>query len=208
MNPRRDPHGRSPARASVALVSIAVLASLAGCSSGPHEIVGPARASSEYTATSEPSLTLAPPPVLDRWRSPRISVWTDGWRRVQARPGVSLEPGSIFNLEIPEQQAVTFHWSARAMTGQGEVIGSRWAVDLEDITDETPRSGPDDVTHWSAWSATETSATVGPFAAGPDPHYFFVEARDNLGFFSLVTVRLGVLPASAEGAEGLRPTRR
>jgi hypothetical protein len=139
---------------------------------------------------------MAAQPLIERWKSPRISVWTDGWRRVQAQGGVSLDPSRIYDLEIQEQQVLTLHWSARPMSAQGEIIGYRWAVDLEDLVDETPRSGPDDVHHWSVWSTTETSAAVGPFDAGT--HFFYLEARDNLGFISLVSLRLQVVPASGD----------
>lgn len=186
-----SPHPAWPSRASVvALVSLSILS---GCSSPSRELVGPA---SQNLAAAEPALALAPPPLIERWKSPRISVWTDGWRRNQVQGGVSLEPGSINDFEIPEQQAVTFHWSARPKSAQGEILGSRWAVDLADILDETPRSGPDDVSQWSTWSLEETSASVGPFASGN--HDLYVQARDNLGFVSMVTVRLRVVATSEE----------
>lgn len=204
MKPRHVPHGRLPAVASVVLVYLATLATLAGCSSRrPHEILGPSRSSVENVAGLAPSpVVLAQPPLIDRWKAPRIRVWTDGWRVFQREGGVSLEPSRIYDLEIPAQQPVTFHWSAQPRSGQGEILGYRWALDMVDILDETPRSGPDDVSHWSAWSIAETSATVGPFDAGPD-HLFFLMARDNIGFVSLVTLRLRVV-----GAAGLPITRR
>ena len=196
MNSHRASRGRSSA---VALVLLASLAPLAGCSSPAREILGPSAPAAENVVRSAPSEVLAPPLVIDRWKSPRITVWTDGWRRVQRQPGVSLDPSRVFDFDLPAQQPVTFHWSARPMSAQGEIVGYRWAVDMEDILDETPRSGPDDVAHWSEWSAVQTSATVGPFDAGPDSpatHFFFLEARDNLGFVSLFTVGLQVVPAS------------
>ena len=208
MSPHRAPQDRSSVVVSVALVSLATLTALAGCSKRPHEVLGPTGTSAEHVAASERSLVLAPPPPdIHRWEAPRISVWTDGWRRVQREGGVFLTPDRIYDLDIPEQQPVTFHWSAKPRTGRGEIIGYRWAVDMTDITDETPRSGPDDVNHWSAWSTEESSVTLGPFAADPSSvvsHYFFVEARDNVGFFSLFTIRLRVGAAS----EDLPLTRR
>lgn len=149
-------------------------------------------------ATDRPSPILAAPPLppIDGWEAPRIRVWTDdGWRHYQREGGVSLAPDRIYERDLAGGQAVTFHWSARPKTGRGEITGYRWALDMKDILDETPRSGPDDLSHWSAWSNEETSATVGPFGASPDSsasHFFFVEARDNLGFVSLVVVRLRI----------------
>jgi hypothetical protein len=206
MNPRRIPHGRASALAFVILVS---LVALSGCSSQPQQLVGPSQSSSELVATSDPSRVQAGLPPIDQWKYPRIRVWTDdGWRQYQKEGGVSLEPSRIYDLEVPELQTVTFHWATQP---GGHGLGTRWAVDMVDILDETSRSGPDDFAHWSTWSASEASATVGPFVTGPDSvafHFFYVEVRDNLGFISLLTVRLRVFPASAELPEGLLVKRR
>jgi hypothetical protein len=62
--------------------------------------------------------------------------------------------------------------------------------------------------HWSTWSTTETSATVGPFVTGPDTasvHFFHLEAGDNQGFLSLFTIRIRVLPS---GQAALQVRRR
>ena len=193
---------RRPLSAAAAfLASLATLSALAGCSSHPAEILGPA-------SSTEPSLVAAaaqepPLPPIEGWEAPRIRLWTDdGFRRAQKEGGVSLAPDQIWDLEVAAGDPVTFHWTARPKNGRAPIAGYRWALDLEDITDETPRSGPDDFAHWSQWSATETSATVGPFDAG-EQHLFYVETRDQLGFFSLVNVRIRVI----EG-EGLRPAER
>jgi hypothetical protein len=210
MNPHLAPCGRLSALASVILVSLVTLVALAGCSNQPQQLVGPAQSSARFVAASDPSNVLAESlQPIDRRNYPRIRVWTDdGWRRFQKEGGVSLEPSRIYDLEIPELQPVTFHWAAQP---QGQSLGTRWVVDISDILDETPRSGPDDFAHWSAWSASETSATVGPFDASPDSgvfHWFYVEARDNLGLLSLLTVRMRVLPASDAVAEDVPATRR
>ena len=156
-----------------------------------------------------PAAVDAPPPLIERWESPRITIRADGWRFAQKEGGVSLAPDRIETLEVPADVPLTFEWSARPRTGQGEINGYRWALGIDDITDETPRSGPDDLSHWSAWSLTETSATVGPFIASTDTlviRHFYVEARDDLGFLSLVTVRLVV--QRALGGDPLLVTRR
>jgi hypothetical protein len=204
MNPRRNLRGRSSAFAFVVLVCPVTLAAFSGCSNRPVEILGPSQPSAEHRAASAPSGVLAPTPDIVRWEAPRIRVWTDGWRRFQKEGGVSLDPGRIYDFESAAGQPVTFYWSALPRTGQGQIIGYRWAVDMDDILDETPRSGPADVTHWSPWSIAETSASVGPFAAGPDPlgiHFFYVEARDDMGFVSLFTVRLQTSRVSATESE-------
>ena len=205
MNPRRDPRGRSSAFASVVFVSVATLAALAGCSSRPQDIVAPAQSSAQYVADSEPSQVTAPPSIIDRWTAPRIRIWTDGWRQIQHEGGVSLDPAGFYDLEIPAQQPVTFGWSAPSRGAHG-FVAYRWSLDNHDIFDETPRIDSSDLAHWSAWSLTETSATVGPFDAAP--HYFYVMARDQVGFVSMVTVRVSAIAASANGTEDLPVARR
>jgi hypothetical protein len=203
MNSRRNSHGRPSALAPVVLVSLVAFTALGGCSSRPQQIIGPSRSSAELTATSEPSQVLAAP--IEQAKYPRIRVWTDdGWRQFQKVGGVSLEPSRIYDLDLPELQTVTFHWVAQP---QGQSRGTRWALDLVDLFAETPRSGPDDLAHWSRWSTREATATVGPFVTGPDTtsfHFFSVEARDNNGFVSLLTVRLRVHPASEGAPEAIQ----
>lgn len=203
MNPRLDPRGRSSAVSSVVFVLFATFTALAGCSNQPQQLTGPAPSSAGIAATSDPSRVVAAQPI-DQRDYPRIRVWTDdGWRQFQKEGGVSLEPSRIYELDIPELQTVTFHWADQP---HGQSRGTRWAVDIVDILDDTPRNGPADFAHWSIWSSSETSATVGPFFTGPDTssfHHFYVEARDNFGLLSLLTVRLRVFPASAGVVEGL-----
>lgn len=202
-----DPRGPRSAALSVVLLPVLVVAALAGCSSGPAELAGPSRAvvGTAHAFVDEPSEVLAPPvthPPLIHSKPPRIQVWTDDWRGVRDQ-GISLEPEHIHDLVVAAGEPITFHWSARAMTGPAESVAYRWSLDIEDITDETPRLDESDLAHWSVWSLTETSATVGPFAAGDGTHFFYVEARDDRGFVSLVTIRL-----ITDGGEGLVPSRR
>ncbi len=182
-----SPHTSS----AVAVVSIAALALLAGCSSSkPQEITGPAVSMSTQRAV--PDELQAPPGPFDHWAAPRIRIATDGWKRQQKEGGISLDPSAIWEVEVPAEQEATFEWSARPRSGQGEVLGYRWALDIEDITDETPRLDDSDLAHWSAWSPDETSVTLGPFAATDQGHVLSVEALDDKGFVSLVTLDLRI----------------
>ena len=209
MKSRRELRGRSSAVASLVLASVAGVVVLAGCSSPPAAITGPSpevvgMAQPSAVFAAEPVEVLAPPvthPPLIHSKAPRMQAWTDDWRGVRDQ-GISLEPSHIHDFVAPDGEAVTFHWSARAMTGQGSIVGFRWALDIEDITDETPRLDDNDLAHWSVWDPAETSATVGPFPAG-EVHVFSVEARDDRGFVSLVTIRI----ITGDG-DGLVPTRR
>src|SRR5688572_21577447 len=57
------------------------------------------------------------------------------------------------------------------------------------------------------WSLTEQSATVGPFEDPTEVHSFHLEARDRLGFFSLVTVRIRVAETGSVGGPPLARRR-
>jgi len=165
----------------ISSVTLVVLA-LAGCSKPAAQLTGPSAESSRLA----PGL-----PPIEQSFPPRIRVWTDdGWREAQKQGVFSLAPEYIFDLEIREQQPVMFHWAAQL---GGQVIGYRWTVDTEDIVDETPRSGPEDIKHWSTWSF-DTSATVGPLPVGL--HWVYIEARTKVGFVSLFPIRMQVVAAN------------
>jgi hypothetical protein len=171
-------------------ITLVVLA-LAGCSKPAAQLTGPSSESSRLA----PGL-----PPIEQSSPPRIRVWTDdGWREAQKEGAFSLAPENIFDLEIREGESVTFHWSAQPA---GLVVGSRWTLDIEDLVDETPRVGPEDIQHWSQWSSDVTSATVGPLSVGL--HWFYIEARTKVGFFSLFPIRLNVVSASESAVQQAR----
>ncbi len=133
---------------------------------------------------------------------PRITLENDFFRRTQSAGGISLDPSRIVSIEVPEGVNVAFRWSGQPNTGS-TITGFRWALDLAngDITDETPREDDLDFDRWSTWSLSETQATVGPFTGAVDStraHYFYVEARDDLGFISLFTLRMNVIRPTFE----------
>jgi hypothetical protein len=129
-------------------------------------------------------------PTLDTL-GPRITVWNEYFSRTQIVSGVSLDPSRIYNIELPVSTPVTFNWSA-APQGGSYIVGYRWAVDIADINDETPRKDPSDLAHWSPWSLG-TSATVGPFTADPPIHHFYLEALDAFGLVTLFTIRMNIV---------------
>ncbi len=133
---------------------------------------------------------------------PRITLANEFFSRTQTTGGISLDPSRIPTIEVPEGVRVGFRWSALANTGS-TITGYRWALDLAggDITDETPRADDFDINRWSTWSISETSAGVGPFAGSADTtrtHFMYVEARDDLGFVSLFTLRMNVIRPTFE----------
>ncbi len=145
------------------------------------------------------SNTLQFRPTLDKL-GPRIRVFNEFFSRLQVGSGVSLAENRIVKLEFPADASIVFNWEATPPTG-ALLTGYRWCVDIadQDITNEDPRTDDNDVNHWSTWSLNETSARIGPFTATPESsatHYFYVEARDNLGFVTLFTIRLTILKPS------------
>ena len=103
-------------------------------------------------------------------------------------------PSAEVPVDVMANQAVTFHWSADASGSCTSIHRYRWALDIADVEDETPRiDEATDLAHWSAWSLA-TSATVGPFSIGPN-HRFYVDAEDGIGFRSLGILRITVVEA-------------
>jgi hypothetical protein len=133
---------------------------------------------------------------------PRITISNGYFHFQQNTGGISLDPRRWAHLEVPAGVPVHFQWSASAYQG-AVVAGFRWSLDIEgqDIRNEERRENDADVHHWSTWSLNETSATVGPFGGATDSvaeHYFYLEARDNVGFVSLLIVRLVPVAATFE----------
>jgi hypothetical protein len=138
-------------------------------------------------------------PTLDKL-GPKIRVFNEFFSRLQSGSGVSTSESRIVNLEFPADAELVFNWQATPPAG-ALITGYRWAVDLADITDETQREDDADTDHWSTWSLNETSALVGPFSASVETsstHKFFVQARDNLGFVTMFTIRLIIVKPSFE----------
>jgi hypothetical protein len=130
---------------------------------------------------------------------PSITVQNEFFNRRQTTGGISLDPARFVTLEIPANERVRFSWSAQPNAGSA-IGGYRWVLDIADglISNETPRADDNDIQHWSPWSLDETSAFVGPFAGSTDStvtHFLFIEARDQIGFVSLFTLRLRVIAA-------------
>ncbi|MEO6461527.1 MAG: hypothetical protein ABIP29_00445 [Candidatus Eisenbacteria bacterium] len=128
-------------------------------------------------------------PTLDAL-GPRIRVFNEFISRTQTVPGISLDPSRTIRFEYPVDAPLTINWVALQSQPGLRPAGTRWALDIADIYDETPRSGPGDLAHWSEWSDSVTSATVGPFTIPPAGHVFSIEARDELGNISLLTIAI------------------
>src|SRR5439155_12046767 len=116
-------------------------------------------------------------------------------------------------IEVEEGRQVTFRWSAPPVGPcQGvDIRYYRWALDIADLLDETPRIDEQtDLKHWSSRSLGTTSATVGPFRLSNPPvsegHDFYVEVGDDVGTVSLGAVRITVVPATNRPPDCSRAT--
>ena len=100
-----------------------------------------------------------------KFLGPRLTLFNESFKYTYPGGGYQDDPMAYVNVEIPEQQVTTFSWFGTPVTGLGPVI-YRWALDPNDIHDETPRSDPSDLGHWSPPSSSATGATVGRSAPG------------------------------------------
>jgi hypothetical protein len=95
----------------------------------------------------------------------------------------SLDPQRWINLEVPQGQPLEYTLLATPGFGQ-TVSGYRWVLDPVDFADETPRSGPADVHHWSAWDVNGTSLSLPPITdigIKRREHFLYFEARSGFG---------------------------
>ncbi|MEO5619072.1 MAG: hypothetical protein ABIS67_14985 [Candidatus Eisenbacteria bacterium] len=126
---------------------------------------------------------------------PRLTVWNEIFFYQYNPPVHSPLPQYQIKIEVPANQEISFNWIGEAWSGAA-VRGYRWALDIEDLTDQTPRSNErTDVARWSQWSSLSTRATVGPFA-GDESHLFYIQAEDDNDLKSLATVNLTVVQSS------------
>jgi hypothetical protein len=100
-----------------------------------------------------------------------------------------LDSNWVIRTQAPAGQPLTVNWYAEPPAGS-IVQGYRWALDIGDIHDETPRSEPNDVAHWSRWDGVKQSVTLNPGLIPPasGTRRLFVEAVDVNGLMSLGVV--------------------
>ena len=94
-----------------------------------------------------------------------------------------LDPQSWIHMEVGPAQPLEFNVSALSGSGQ-TVSGYRWVLDPVDYRNETPRSGPTDLQHWSALDLEGGAISLPPFAdvgVKRREHLLYVEARRGFG---------------------------
>ena len=128
---------------------------------------------------------------------PQICMGNEFFNYCYDTGGYANDPSRYVNVEVPEGQPFSIFWFAIPPEG-ANIRRYRWVLDLQDLTDETPRTNEvTDWYHWSAYSVNSITATVGPFSVDPTPdHLFFIEAEDNNGLRSLGIVHFTVVRAT------------
>uniref|UniRef100_A0A832I3D8 Fibronectin type III domain-containing protein n=1 Tax=Eiseniibacteriota bacterium TaxID=2212470 RepID=A0A832I3D8_UNCEI len=131
-------------------------------------------------------------------RNPRITMFNDFFQYTYPQGSYEpLNPARWVNLEVPANQPITFNWFAEATDGSA-MRSYRWAVDILDLTDETPRQSLDDISRWSSKDLGTTSATIGPYAGSDTIKTFYLEAEDINGLVSLGIIKFKVIQATFE----------
>jgi hypothetical protein len=112
---------------------------------------------------------------------PRFTISSEGFDYAYRSGGFSSDSSWTVNLRAVAP-AVRIQWSATPPAGSA-LAGYRWAVDIADLNDETPRRNANDVRHWSAWSLGTTSAEVSVVKPTPPSttRRLYIEAVDDLG---------------------------
>jgi len=183
------------------LVCGACIAFMGGCGNQPARVLAPghaARASApdRLHRAADPDGQI---PCNPSYVGPVLTLFGPGLEFHYPTGGYCPCPEAQVPIDVPEHETVTFHWSADASGGCTNVRSYRWALDIEDVTDETPRiDEATDLKHWSAPSVA-SSATVGPFTIpvppAPNVHYLSIEATDGIGYRSLGILRITVVEA-------------
>jgi hypothetical protein len=132
-------------------------------------------------------------PSLNRL-GPALCVFNEFFRHCFKTGGVSTVESRKRDVELPASTRVAVSWQGTPLPGT-VLNGYRWALDIAngDITDESPRANDNDLQHWSSWSLNETQVLLPSFpppAFEGQAHFLYVEVRDNLGFITLMTLRL------------------
>jgi hypothetical protein len=125
---------------------------------------------------------------------PEISAFSEFFSYTWRRSYCPNCPSQELNMELPAGKALTVGWSALP-SGTTDMRSFRWAVDLDDVLDDTPRASNEDWSHWSAPSLNSTQVTLPAYPGGED-HRLYIEATDNLGLRSLAVLHVNVIAAN------------
>lgn len=130
--------------------------------------------------------------------NPKISFFNEFF--FYEYPSGSYEPTNparVVQLEVPAGQPIAFNWFATPIEGS-EMQSYKWAVDIQDLEDNSPRTGPNDLAHWSTPNLNSTSCTIGPYPGSPVPRRFYLVAQDINQLRSLGTIEFTAVAPSFE----------
>ena len=126
---------------------------------------------------------------------PRLTMYNQAFNYTYPAGGYHNDAAHTVPLEWPAGQPVTVNWFAEPISG-ADIRWYRWALDMPDLSDETPRVTENtELYRWSQRSLTTTSATFGPFTPPPrrlQTHLLYIEVEDTNGLRSLGIVNLTI----------------
>jgi hypothetical protein len=123
---------------------------------------------------------------------PRLTVFNAFFN--QTKTTASLDPTPRVTVPLRAGDTMEFNWFAEPNVGV-LVTGYRWALDIQDVNDESPRKNDHDLGHWTDWSLITVGTTVGPFPPGDAAkggHRLYIEARDSFEGKNLFVVQIDV----------------
>ena len=124
--------------------------------------------------------------------APIIHLWSTLFDFTYPSGGYSVDPSREIPVQVGANVPFTIYWEGFAQPGR-LVAASRWMLD-GNVADETPRSGPEDLAHWSAPAAPPADAHISGLT--PGVHRIYVEITDDFGGKSLGIVRIDVVVAT------------
>ena len=117
--------------------------------------------------------------------APRIHIFSALEDFTYSSGGFYVDPSREIPLQTTVDERLRINWDATPAAGH-VAVASRWMID-GDPFDETPRSGPDDLNHWSTPGPANSGLTMPVLSTGT--HRLYVEIRDDFGDRSLAIVR-------------------
>ena len=188
------------------------IALVGGCGSNPARVLtpGPATRARDVGAERQHRLPDDSGPCTPDYPGPVLTLSGPGLKHRYPTGGYCICPETQATYTLPANKSVKFHWSADASAGCTNIRSYRWSLDIEDLSDKTPRiDEATDLKHWSAPSL-DAKATIGPFTFSATPaenvHYLYVDAEDGVGYRSLGIIRITVVESDKHTPHGQSST--
>lgn len=132
---------------------------------------------------------------------PKVTLASESFAYTFPTGGVQLDVDFWPGVDFADGVPITIRWDAQVTSG-AFLRGMRWAVDIESVTDETPRSDEaTDLRHWSQRTLEPGIVIRGldpPQGASIGRHLLYLEVEDDIGQLTLVGLRMTVVRPSFE----------